>query len=96
VQLLVLTPAEGVGYHLQGGHLIEQSAATRTLALAEMADFKKEGLLDDPDIVNLDALVAKVHAGLEDSDEIEGSVQMFTPRRSSADLAQAAETIATS
>jgi len=55
-----------VGYHLPGGPLIEQANATKTLALADMAAFKTEGLLSEADITNLDGLIGEVHKGLED------------------------------
>jgi hypothetical protein len=58
--------AAAVGYHLPGGPLIEQANATKTLALADMAAFKTEGLLSEADIANLDGLIGEVHKGLED------------------------------
>jgi hypothetical protein len=54
------------GYHLRGGALVEQAQTTRTIALADIARFKEEGLLGDDDLTALDSLVAEVHKGLGD------------------------------
>ena len=57
---------ERTGHRLHGGMLIEQAMAMRSIALADLAGFKAEGLLGDTDIANLDTLLAQVHAQLEE------------------------------
>jgi hypothetical protein len=55
-----------VGYHLNGGTLIEQANTTRALAIAELTRLKEEKLLDDADIARVDVLIADVIKGLHD------------------------------
>ena len=57
---------ERTGHRLHGGMLIEQAMAMRSIALADLAGFKAEGLLGDADIANLDVLIAQTHAQLEE------------------------------
>jgi hypothetical protein len=78
------TVATNVGYHLRGGVLIEQANATKTLANADMASFKQEGLLGDADIANLDAKIADVLKGLQDRTLVTGEAHLQTAEQSVA------------
>lgn len=55
-----------IGYRMPGGPLIEHALAITTIAQADLAAFKAEGLLKDDDLANLEAQIAVVHKGLED------------------------------
>jgi hypothetical protein len=73
-----------VGYHLPGGLLIEQANATKTIALADMAALKAEGLLGDQDVDNLDTLIGEVHKGLEDRTSAASEARAQTAGQSKA------------
>jgi len=78
------TVAATVGYRLRGGALVEQAGQIKTLATAELDRLKQEQLLDDADIAELDAAVAKVLAGLHDRAVATGEAHLQTAEQATA------------
>jgi hypothetical protein len=55
-----------IGYRTPAGPLIEHALAIKTIAQADLAAFKAEGLLKEDNLAKADDLISEVHKGLED------------------------------